>query len=279
MERLETRLTPACLTTLAIDGSLLIEGDFLPNDIVVYDDGLGNLEVECDGEVAFFGGVDVVDIYAGGGADLVDYILDGDLERPLDLYIDLGSGRDDSILDFSDFGRLNILADLSIQLLGKSGADQVTLALGYTESAVVTAAFNLGRGHDIFGAFLDADQIDSDVALVVDGGAGHDDIAVVTQDGDGEPIVIDADGLLAIDIDGGKGRDTVYVDLFLLADSPAAVDALVTGGAGDDDLTLLVSDDNSDPWDGDLVGDVIGDGGNDLCEALDNVVVDCEELV
>ena len=98
LQPLEDRWCPSCNlpdpATFA-GGVLTINGDDLPNRVLITDDGGGNIAVSCDNEQeqVVFGGVSKVVLNTGGGDDAVNYDHPG-LGAGEQIEIDLGPGND-----------------------------------------------------------------------------------------------------------------------------------------------------------------------------------------
>lgn len=276
LEQLESRTLLACTITQSFSGAVTIRGDNLANDVTVVDHGDGSVDFDCD--AASLSATDVirVRIQTRGGDDTVNYSADADLEGGANLRVDLGLGNDTAVVDLSDDGAVTSLDDITLDVLGGAGDDDIDVALGGLDAADVDAVISAGAGNDVVGIFLDGNLVGSYLLLDVLGGAGADLIDMVTQDDAGDPRAIGIDDGSVLDsiLDGGSGNDDVYMDLVFADDSLGEAVLDVRGGSGNDDLTLLTFNEAGDAATDVLVdAELNGGRGYDTADVTDNVVV------
>jgi hypothetical protein len=202
----------------------------------------------------------------------------------------------------------------SIVVKAGNGKDTVSYTLTGDLAGGVSRSvdINLGNGHDTLTASLEGslgNETDGGATLefTAQGKNGHDKLTL-----DALATDIGADGRLAVELDGGNGKDTLEAhfaglvngelsllalggngkdaivgDLTVDAGSTGSVDAEVSGKNGKDDLTLTVADNSGDDGDPDTDDtssidlQAVADGGRakDTCTHTDNVdVIACEKL-
>lgn len=263
VETLEAKYTPSVTlsgTKLIIDGS-----DGVNNVVVTQNDQADTITVvENNGSAQTFKSSKVTDIKVDlkDGGDSFTFRLAGtwNFVRPKNFVVDLGAGQDSASFDLAHnatSGLAEVNGNISINLLGKGGADKLTAQFGQAENATVTLISDFGTGDDsasvtFLGDFqaanvalrfiadnsdsvddgsdvfkVDAQGVDLNAASSLDidmaGGRGTDTLDVLYS---GE-----LDGLLKVRMDGGKQRDTVRAGIGLDSHSSGSLDAIIRGGA------------------------------------------------
>jgi hypothetical protein len=160
LEAFDERILPSVdVRPLTADGTLTIVGDDADDVITISDTGKNpaSIIVEADGQFYFIDGIVTrIQVFAGGGEDIVEYHLTSDLTSNRTVFVDLGLGNDQfsaTLNDPNNLGNQTLAAgtDLVIQALGGGGKDALTLnAVGVNVGAGthLTVDFQGGRGHD-----------------------------------------------------------------------------------------------------------------------------------
>jgi hypothetical protein len=201
---------------------------------------LGNRSVSVtDGAGMMLGGamnVRSVHYEGSSGDDTVTYTLAHQLSTSEMVYIDLGNGSNHAMLNFGG-GVAN--ANLSVCVIGGSGADYISTSLGMITNAHVMFCLSGGAGDDriLFGAPVDVDSR-STVNVVLNGGAGNDDLEAAATG-----LIF---GSLSVAAYGGDGSDTININIKVEEDSTGAVSGYAAGGAGTDAITLAMNDYSGD---------------------------------
>ncbi len=223
-------------------------------------------------------------IDTAASADTVDVRLEGGLadERLQEVQINTGDGADVvrtqllQPLEFQDdieFPR-DVQSDLSIDMgAGNDRAEAELQPHGTAADNLYSFQIQLGGGRDIakywiFGTELPPSGPNDPPAVplgrfdfAVLGEAGNDDIqgrVGLARDGQLLPLAM-ADARLTID--GGGGRDRLSLDYRGAILDPAAVDLILRGGAGDDQVRARLDLDPAST--GELSVQVLGDDGHD----------------
>jgi hypothetical protein len=155
----------------------------------------------------------------------------------------LGNGAADtvSIMDNGQ-GQVSVTADgrtvtrtgvKQIQVHTRGGDDAVDYTLTGPATRESRLKIDLGAGNDTATLEADGVRLGARVEVDVNGGLGND---TITAD-----YAVEVDNRFRIRLDGGLGNDTVTGTVALAAGSTGEVEALVTGGLGDDRLTLNVT--------------------------------------
>jgi hypothetical protein len=247
VEQLEDRCVPACVITptgVAPDIILTITGDDLVNNIVIADDGAGNITLTCDGITSPpVAGVRDIVVATNKGADAVFYTLGGDLQaaQARNVSVDLGSGPDSFLAQGVNNADVLGTASLSFNVRGLFGNDNIR--------------FLLTQDFDV-----NADGI---LEIVADGNAGNDRMAL--------SFLGAVSGAVNLTMNGGGGNDRVGANLGFDSNSAGTIDAAVNGQAGNDLLTLLLT--RGDIFTGTLTGEVNGSAGSDVAVVTDDVTV------
>ena len=247
VEQLEDRCVPACVITptgVAPDVILTITGDDLVNDILIADDGAGNITLTCDGITSPpVAGVRDIVVDSDKGADAVFYTLGGDLQaaQTRNVIVDLGNGSDSFLAQGANMADVAGTASLSFNVVGGGGSDNIRFLL--TQDFDVNAGGVLG--------------------IVADGDEGKDRMAL--------SFLGAVSGAFNLTMNGGVGNDHVGASLSFDGASAGTIDAAVNGQSGNDILTLLLTP--SDLFTGTLTGEVNGSAGSDVAVVTDNVTV------
>jgi Beta-propeller repeat len=230
-------------------------------------------------------GNDAIDVLARNLVFAADPAIDNpDL---LNLVVDGGAGADQLSVRLEHLTFIGD-PDLSIAVTGGDGSDVIIVDSvnpeGFSYGAnrpILSIAADGGAGSDeiqVLGGETGAAATDADVALnwdvSVNGGLNNDDIRVVfgaigPEDQPISPMLLNGD--LRLRVDGGDGGDAVSAELIFDRRSQGMVDARVSGGAGNDLLSLLIYG-MSDPY-----GTIDGGTGNDTAHATPGVrKINCE---
>jgi N-acetylneuraminic acid mutarotase len=172
---------------------------------------------------------------------------------------DLGAGDDTFAGQFMPTALRGAAGDPTVNVFGGDGNDVVSLVVGNPDA-------------------ITNDHFAVPLRVNLDGGAGDDALAVTYQH-----VILDA--AQTVNVNGGAGNDTIKVQFFIDSQSSGALDVLVAGGAGDDDLTLtiyFVKPDGTMTGDGQgqlrsLAALIDGGAGFDTAHHTANVrVINCE---
>lgn len=247
LEELEDREVPTvnmvvAENTLFIAPSRTKSLSFVGERIAIFDNGTNGINnviaVGTSGR-PFVPNVAISDIVVLGSRqdDRVEYNLTGDLRGRRGLFVDLGRGND----IFNGFLRRNLTASASmnISVRGASGDDRI--------SSVTVAQLASGSSLDVF---LDGgsgnDQVRSLTTsfvgiaagarfdAFVSGGSGDDNIQATYQG--------QMNGSAGLAVTAGSGNDVVTSLYSLTRGSTGSMPPVVVfGDAGNDDLTLLIT--------------------------------------
>jgi hypothetical protein len=156
LEALDARALPSVTVSYsALDGLLTVRGDTSNDVITITDtgkDGQGSVTVFDHGSPVYFSDLPVtrIEVFAGGGADTVDYWLSSDLTTHRTVTVDLGAGND-SFTAHLDGQNLADGTGLVLQALGRGGKDTLTLdaqEVNLGAGAHLTVDFKGGPGKD-----------------------------------------------------------------------------------------------------------------------------------
>jgi hypothetical protein len=194
-----------------------------------------------------------IDVEGGAGPDTVTTFLGSALSAGARYFVnaDLGGGNDvfNGLLDFNTFS-LTGSSEAHFRALGGLGND----ILSVTRNGTVGNVLHQG------GIF--------DVDLV--GGAGNDSLTVDVAGNSYNPS---ANALLRLRADGGVGTDVLAVRVDAQAASVPVFDASVTGGAGNDNVSVTLNDNGANTTANyKPAGAVLVDGGTgiDVCPLSGN---------
>lgn len=221
-----------CPAILSLGGLVIVLGTSGADTVDITDDGAGNLSVTLNGTTRTIDDAAAVTVLTLGGNDTINYTLSGDQTGLSAVVVDAGAGDDAVTLTAGNIG-----GQFGFAAGGGAGADTLTATIG--------------------GVTVDATAI-----IALDGGGGID---TINADAVGE-----YDGEFALALSGGSGNDAVSGTIDVAAGSTGEVVAVVSGGIGDDDLTLNVTGDGL-PELGNLIAVLDGGPGTDTATATDNV--------
>lgn len=155
--------------------------------------------------------------------------INGDSAANTVTITDDGAGNVEATIDSTTVSRSGIKA---IFVNTKDGGDSVSYTMTGDRTSAMALAVNLGRGVD--DATLDiTGDVGAFFGVAVLGGADSDDISL-TYSG----AITSNFGIL---LDGGASSDTVAGDIAADSGSTGRLGAVVSGGAGTDDVSLKVT--------------------------------------
>ncbi len=229
LERLESRIAPAVVLSIVdLDGDgaaddIRIVGDSHKNIVTIDDNGADTLTISIDADgngdttgkhdlaptpFTFSSGSVAVEVKLGGGNDVLNYTVKGNLSASTRLLTaDLGAGNNTFTFSTGTFDVFNT-SRVGLDITGSTKTDTVTIDFDEVRKSVVTVSLNLGKGNDTAG--VDFDRIDdgSSVDVVADLGSGTNTITLDLQEvGFGDRGTVNAD------VTGGSGKDTVTLNL------------------------------------------------------------------
>jgi hypothetical protein len=212
------------------------------------------------GEIAFGGEAtgSAISVRTDWGAGRDDYTLELteiDIESAADVVTDLGGGTNTHEATIGGVGK-NDVATLDMAVIGGSKADTVVVHMtddiglggGKVSRACVTA--ELGAGDDSFavgfeqGDFLVDDL--SQMIVSVRGGVGNDTLtARMDQGPSASPARLEPGAILAINLDGGAGKDTITTQFGVpntwQFKTGGLMQLRLDGGTGDDYVAGLLA--------------------------------------
>ncbi|MBO0699808.1 MAG: hypothetical protein J2P46_15530, partial [Zavarzinella sp.] len=156
LEAFDERALPSVTVSYsATDGVLTVRGDDSNDLITITDTGkdtAGSITVFDHGNPVFFSDQPVtrIEVFAGGGADTVDYWQSSDMTTNRTLAVDLGAGND-TFTAHLDGQNIADGSGLEIQALGRKGKDTLTLdanGVNLGAGAHLTVNFRGGPGKD-----------------------------------------------------------------------------------------------------------------------------------
>jgi hypothetical protein len=208
LEALDDRALPS-VTVVEADGVLTVRGDARANEVTITDNGTGDagaVTVEVVGGDPFTStaAVTTIRVYAGSGADNVEYNLSGDLavNRAVNVY--LGNQHDTFVGNVT----FNVLENVEFDFLVNGGNGHDNLSLVWT-------------GDVATGAVVDVEVL---------GGNGKDSLNV--------DLTGVFNGTVDLRVSGGNGKDAVTANVNAEAGSGGTVDAMILGGNGKDTMTV-----------------------------------------
>lgn len=243
-EALEKRLCLSC-TVIQDGANLYITGDNTANDLAAQQDEAG-YHVACDGAAMTFRGIERAVIHMGNGDDRVAVAYGTGVYRPADLAVYLGGGND--ALDLrADWQNIPNDGDriMLLDFWAGAGDDRVTAFLPHIEQRLHIHTV-LGAGNDTFsGSILPPADVAAAGGgawtVAVQGQQGDDDMSLML----GAPVAISAPHLinanLDLMLDGGAGADEIHVmlDASVMA-AGAELNVGVDGGAGADEVGIII---------------------------------------
>jgi hypothetical protein len=259
LEVLEDR---TCPSSIVLTGhNLLITGNTSSEVVTVRDGGHGDVNVsvlDSAGHVMSrsLSGVNSIQIKDLGGNDKVDYALTGVLTGSESITVDLGSGNNTAMMNFSK----GVSAPaLKVNVVGGANDDTLQAVFGNIHNSNVDFETNLGNGNDhVFANFSGELSGTAHVLFRSIMGTGYDGIVVSVTS------TIDASAFLDVESIGGASSDTMHLDYLgvlngtlilheqggpqyswlesgvtLKAGSTGNLTDKVIGGRGDDNLLIL----------------------------------------
>jgi|GEM_PF-4340752 len=269
VEALEGRDCPACIVYQA-GGTVHVLGDAGANTIVINEVPPsplpphlpGSLKITADGVVHEFpaGTVRRLDVQTRGGDDWVTYksVVAPGKDGISSLSLSLGTG--DDIADITVMRRTAPPSDYdgswSLAVDASAGDDAVVTRFGMIDFHSARVHANLGIGNDTFAALFSGPIADANgqpavIRLNVQGGAGDDsmELEALTQ--------AERPDLTAV-FQGEGGSDHITMGVAFSGDTPSRVRLQALAGAGDDLVSVYLS--NSTPP-GEFHNSVVIDGG------------------
>jgi hypothetical protein len=262
VEPLEDR---TCLSTLSVSGHILsITGDASANSqISIRDDGHGDVtaSVRAKGVTKSISahGVSGIVVHTGNGDDSVSYSLTGKMTTSRSITIDLGSGQDAALLNFS---KGVSASGLNVKVHDGSGTDRVAAIFGAIHNTHLNLTSSGGSDIDLFDARFDgAITGTANVVVNAQNGAGWNGIDIGFQSniastshvavnavGGKNPGTIHVnyqgqlDGSLVINEHAGRSGDFLASKVTLAPGSTGRLQDHLMGGVGDDLLMLNLKD-------------------------------------
>jgi hypothetical protein len=245
IEALETRDVPTA--NITVSGSALfitpahgVSLNLTGENVVILDNGtnaINNVIVIANGH-PFRPNTLITDIIITGSsqADTVAYNLTGDLTGTRNVFANLGAGDD----RFDAFLRRNLLANsqLNLTVLGGAGNDTInsTTVAQLGANASLNIFFDGGSGNDKLTALTTSFVAIAPTAsynVALEGGSGNDGLFTNYQG--------KMDGTLNLWMDGAGGNDVLSGVYTLIPGSIGTMPpALLSGGPGNDNLTLII---------------------------------------
>jgi hypothetical protein len=227
LEGLEVR---DCPSSAVLHGhTLLLTGDATNSTMTIRDGGQGHVTatvVDGKGHRTTVTGKDVqrIEVHSKTGSDRIDFALTGTLTTSEHILLDLGKGNDQVNLNFM----AGVSASsLTVRLTSSQGSDQISTMFGTIRGTNLDFRTQLGDGPSQFRAWLNADLTGyAKVFVGVNGGRSYDGIDIKARGN------IDATSRLALDAEGGLGKDTVHVDYW--GRLAGQLTTVANGGSGDD---------------------------------------------
>jgi hypothetical protein len=265
LEVLEDR---TCPSSVVLNGhQLLITGNTSSEVITVRDGGHGDVKVsvlDSAGHVLTrsLNGVASIQIKDLAGNDKVDYALTGALTVSESINIDLGTGNNTAVMNFTK----GVSAPaLNVSIVGGRNDDTLQAVFGTIHNTNVNFQTNLGDGNDHVFANFNGDLTGTaHVLFRAANGSGFDGVAVNVK------ANIDAHAFLDVESLGGARSETMHLDyqgrlngtlilheqggpqyswlesnVTLMAGSTGNLTDKVIGGRGDNNLLILRVHDQS----------------------------------
>jgi hypothetical protein len=254
VEGLEHRLCPSVASITVVNHTMIIAGDNGADDVQIRDDGLGDVSAKITtGSTVITGsGQDIryIKVLTNNGSDNVHFVLTGSLTTNLGLKVDLGTGADNVLLDFSDGVATK---HLGVYVDGGSGAEQLTTRFGAIDNSNVYLHEDLGHGIDTSNIDFGGAITSSKVGVDLDGSKGTalvnahlGDVADSTvyfasnlgQGGDSFTAGLNGNvtdsSKVYFDVDGGRGADSMAVNVNGNIDATSKVGVQFNGGKSGD---------------------------------------------
>jgi hypothetical protein len=263
LEVLEGRCLPAVSAT-QIGALLLITGTNGADDIRIGDAGTGQISVLAGLPTLqptfpqIFNGVRTIRVRTLGGNDSVHYDLLGNATTSLALGVDLGAGAD-RFVAFMNGNDLGAGAVYRLAVSGGAGNDRLGFASGNDPDRTTVARlsqglvlpFAQGTPNNVGSPGVDI-AVGAALGLAFNGGGGNDVIGIADEGTiagspfpTGTPFTTGPNtsaGLLSVLTAGGIGNDVVATRIIADANSGGRIVGRALGGAGDDNLTLIVQE-------------------------------------
>jgi hypothetical protein len=207
LEALEDR---TCPSSVVLSGhTLSVTGTSGSDVITVRDGGHGNVNVsvrDSAGHVVSRSvtGVNSIQINALGGNDKLDYALTSTLTGSETISVNLGSGNNTALMNFSP----GVSApSLKVNVVGGANDDTLQATFGAITNTNVNFQSNLGNGNDhVFANFNGALNGVAHVLFHAACGTGYDGVAVSVK------ANIAASAFLDVEALGGAHMDTMHLD-------------------------------------------------------------------
>ncbi len=241
LEALESRDCPSVSVNtipLASGNELQIVGDNNADKINIVDQGNGHIDV-TNGNGKALGsadGVTLIKLAGKDGQDTVNYTLAGTLTNTEKVVLNLGAKADHVTVDLSK-GASG--ANLHLAINGGDGADTIAVTLGSLTAAKEHIKIDGGDGKDNVSVTGSEANIDATslLALNITGGAGADSLSTTYS---GQVL-----GKLNVNTKGQQGADTIATSVTADLGSTGTVRAIAAGDKGVDSVTLNVYDNSS----------------------------------
>jgi hypothetical protein len=275
-ESLESR---DCMSATLANGVLsVVATNFIDDVAITLNDEANTITVVENGVTRNFASSDVVNVVVTLKASNDDFAfrLAGNqgITRPKNFLFDLGVASDTALIDLAnnDNGIATISANVNLTVLGDIGFEDIEVRLGRVENANVNLTLNSGNQADATSVEFLGNLVDASVAVSFPASNGatnfndgrdtirveangikinSDSILNVTMNGGQDRDTLDViysgelDGLLKVRMDGGRDKDTVRANLALDNESDGTLDAIIRGGASNNDIVALLLDDDS----------------------------------
>ena len=211
-----------------------IVGDNNADKINIVDQGNGHIDVTNGNGKApgSADGVTLIKLAGKDGADTVNYTLANTLTNTEKVVLNLGAKADHVTVDLSNGERRNLHLDIN----GGDGADTIAVTLGSLTAAKEHITIDGGDGKDnvtVTGSEANIDAT-SVLALNITGGAGADSLTTTYS---GQVL-----GKLNVNTKGQQGADTIATNVTADPGSTGTVRAIAAGNKGVDAVTLNVYD-------------------------------------
>jgi hypothetical protein len=241
LDQLGERTLPS-VTAVSTTGTLVITGDQHDNTIdITVDAATGHVTVLGDGVTTEFDGVTSIRVNAKGGADTVNFDLNGDLSSALTVDVNLGNGNDTFVATLNG----NIAAGGSLILVarGGNGDDQLSLVAKNVDVAAggnLAAALFGNNGKDDVSIDYSG-LLQGSALLSADGGNGKDNVsgkvALSSTTDPASGTTTNSTGHLSLSLMGGNGVDNISGSVTGETDLSSLL-AVVNGGHGRDTFDL-----------------------------------------
>jgi serralysin len=257
---------------------LLVSGTNKPDVINVNDDGTGNagnVTIRLGDGTTYTSqaAISVIEVLGKGGNDQVTYSLNGNLNSPRSVLLDLGAGNDQFTAAIA--GDINDSVGLDLEVYGDAGNDTMMIRqTGSMLSGTFVPYLDGGSGNDSL-TYSGTGSIASGAALVpgLSGDAGND---TINANYSGQ---INGNYIYNLTISGGAGNDSISDVVNVAAGSSgtvgssAQVPAVVEGGVGNDHIVFAV---NVDPSvaSSQVFAWVVGGPGKDTIQRTSSVETD-----